>query len=167
MRAILGASHRSAIPMLAIVVMLLCAPTAQARPALKFQGCNRGDFCLYEHGDGHGLRISFRTGTDNLATITPKPQERPARSHTGRSHTGDLDNEASAVWNRDWRPWCLYEHPGTGSDRGHSTMIRRGFKGSIAGRTSRRLHWNDQVSAVRPARWVSVPGNPPASHFAC
>jgi Peptidase inhibitor family I36 len=159
MRAISAASCLSAITILTIAAS---APSAEARPVLKFQGCNRGDFCLYEHSDGHGLRISFKTGTDNLATITPKPQDRPARPHSG-----ELDNGASAVWNRDWRPWCLYEHPGTGSDRGRSTMIRRGFKGSIAGRSSGRLHWNDQASAVRPAQWVSVPGNPPASHFAC
>jgi hypothetical protein len=148
--------------MLGIAAMLLCAPTAEARPVLKFQNCNRGDFCLYEHSDGHGLRLSLRTGTDNLATVTPKSDDTPVRAHTG-----ELDNETSAVWNRDWRPWCLYEQPGGSANRGHWVKIRRGFRGPIAGMHSGRFDWNDQVSAVRPARWVPVPGNPPASHFAC
>ncbi len=140
-----------AIATLAIGATWLCAKTAEAD---RFAGCDKGEFCIFEHRDGSGRHASFDKGTDNLAA----PEV----------FKGVLNDKASAVWNRDVDPWCIYEHADTRSDRGHTAMVPKGFKGSIAGlRTRDGFRWNDKISAVRKAHYVSPPRNPAASHFEC
>jgi len=148
MTSISRSSLVPAITMLAVGATTLCAQTAESAP---FDGCDDGEFCIFEHRDGTGRHASLDEGTDNLGD--PKV------------FRGVLNDKTSAVWNRDVDPWCIYEHADGG---GHAGMIPKGFKGSISRMRSKDgFRWNDKVSAVRKARWISPPRNPGASHFEC
>lgn len=151
----------STIATLVIGATSLSARRAGADPKLPpiatqtpFAGCDDGEFCIYDRANGKGRFASLAKGTDNLADR--------------KVFKGVLNDKVSAVWNRDHDPWCLYEHADTRPDRGHSLMIRSGYKGSIAGLRSRDgFRWNDKASGVRKAHYVAPPLNPAAAHFEC
>jgi hypothetical protein len=143
----------AAIGALAIGSSLSARAEVSAKPTTEpWAGCDRGEFCIYEHPDGTGYYASMQRGTGNLN----------AREVFGAR----LNDKVSAVWNRDDKPWCLYEHADTRWNRGHKLMVPSGFKGRIdRKRTRDGFRWNNQASGVRKAQLVTPLFS--AAHYEC
>ncbi|MFI6501283.1 peptidase inhibitor family I36 protein [Nonomuraea typhae] len=120
-------------------------------PPAKRGNAPRAGFCIFENGDGSGLRAAFAEGTDDLGD--PKV------------FGGRMNDKTSAIWNRSDKPWCVYEHKNIG---GHRWMISRGFQDDISTYRSRDgFSWENVTSSVRPAMYVRPPRNPNAAYWTC
>ena len=133
-----------AIAMHAIGATSLWVRTAAADPCGRerpWAGCKPGEFCIYDCANGTGKHLARTEAVENL--------------NDRHVQNAELNDKVSAVWNRDKRAWCLYEHANTRPDLGdkqHRLLIPPHSKHVVARyRLPDGFSWNDKTSRIEPA----------------